>query len=121
MGIDRQAYRHILDRQSPRKKDNPEGRIQLGIIRYCKARGYIIGKLKNKGSRIGNRFIQDPYQFLGIPDLLLFTPKMYFIECKAPGGRQSPHQTTFQELCNNANIPYILARSVGDVQAAILS
>jgi hypothetical protein len=97
------------------KRGNPEGHIQLQIIHYCKAKGYIIGKIKNKGSRIGNRFIQDPYQFLGIPDLLLFTPKMFFIECKVPNGRQSPHQKSFQELCEKAGIPYILVHSLDDV------
>ncbi len=106
--------REFLNR--PRKHDNPEGRIQLQIIRWAKARGYTIGKIKNKGSRIGNRFIQDPYAFLGLPDLLLFTPDMYFLEVKAEGGRQSEHQIHFQECCNKANIPYLLVNSIEQLE-----
>jgi hypothetical protein len=104
----------------PRKRGNPEGQLQLQIIHYYKAKGYIIGKIKNKGSRLGNRFIQDPYAFLGLPDLLLFTSnKMFFIEVKAPQGKQSEYQTAFQNYCNNANIPYILAYSLEDVQEIV--
>lgn len=99
-----------------RKKGNPEAHIQLQVIHWCKAKGYIIGKIKNKGSRVGNSFIRDPYAFLGLPDLLLFTPQMYFIECKAKNGVQSEHQKRFQEYCRKANIPYILAYSLEDVQ-----
>jgi hypothetical protein len=103
----------------PRKHNNPEGHIQLQILHWAKARGYNIGKIKNKGSRIGNKFIQDPYAFLGLPDLILFTPKMYFIEVKSPQGKQSLHQVKFQELCRQANIPYILAHSLEDVISVI--
>jgi hypothetical protein len=101
------------------KHGNPEGCIQLQILHYCKARGYNIGKIKNKGSRVGNRFIFDQYQFLGLPDLLLFTPKMYFIEVKSKTGQQSEHQVAFQNLCNKANIPYILVRNLEDVISQI--
>ena len=101
------------------KRGNPEAHIQLQIIHWAKMRGYTIGKIKNKGSRIGNSFIRDPYQFLGIPDLLLFTPKMYFVECKAPNGRQSPHQKSFQICCEKAGIPYILAYDLENVIAKI--
>lgn len=98
------------------KRGNPEGQIQLQIIHVCKAKGWTIGKIKNKGSRVGNRFIFDPYAFLGLPDLLLFANnKLYFIECKAIDGKQSPMQESFQEFCERSNTPYILARSIEDV------
>jgi len=104
----------------PHKKGNPEGQLQLQIIHYCKARGYIIGKIKNKGSRLGNHFIQDPYTFLGLPDLLLFTSnRMFFIEVKTPKNKQSEYQIFFQNHCIKANIPYILARSLEDVISVI--
>lgn len=102
-----------------RKRDNPEGRLQLQIIHYCKGKGYIIGKTKTKGSQIGKRFLFDIYQFRGFPDLVLFSPKFYFIEVKAKNGIQSPEQKNFQILCNNANIPYILAHSLEEVISAI--
>ena len=105
----------------PRKRNNPEGILQLQIIRYCKARGFIIGKIKNKGSRIGNRFIFDPYAFLGLPDLLLFANnKMYFVEVKSPeGGQQSEYQIAFQNYCIKANIPYILVRDISDIEKIV--
>lgn len=104
----------------PHKRGNPEAQIQLQIIHYCKAKGYVIGKIKNKGSRLGNRFIQDPYAFLGLPDLLLFANnKMFFIEVKSPKGLQSEHQVLFNDLCNKAGIIYILAHSLEEIQAVI--
>lgn len=107
------------DWPSRRKRGNPEAHIQLQILHYCKLKGYTIGKIKNKGSRVGNSFIRDPYQFLGLPDLLLFTPKMYFIEVKIPTGQQSEYQKNFQELCNKANIPYLLIHSVEELENLI--
>ena len=101
------------------KRGNPEAQVQLRILRYYRARGYIIGKIKNKGSQIGKRFIHDHYQFLGLPDLLLFAPKMYFIEVKASVGKQSIPQILFQEHCKAANIPYIIARSIEDIEEVI--
>ena len=102
------------------KHGNPEGQIQLSIIHYCKARGWVIGKIKNKGSRVGNRFIFDPYAFLGLPDLLLFANnKMYFLEIKSSTGVQSPMQKSFQSLCTASGINYILARDVQDVISVV--
>ena len=105
--------------QRPRKHNNPEGKLQLQIIHYCKGQGYIIGKTKTKGSQIGKRFLFDIYQFRGFPDLVLFTPKFFFIEVKAKNGVQSPEQKNFQILCINSGIPYILAKSLDDVITAI--
>lgn len=102
-----------------RKRGNPEGQLQLAIIHSLKARGFVVGKTKTKGSRLGNRFLFDCYQFRGFPDLVCFTPKFYFIECKAKNGTQSPEQKDFQALCERADVPYILARSVEDVEKAL--
>jgi hypothetical protein len=106
--------------QRPHKRGNLEGAIQLQILHYCKARGFTIGKIKNKGSRIGNSFIKDPYAFLGIPDLLLFANgKMHFIEVKSPTGKQSSYQKSFQECCTASGISYILAKSLEDVKNSL--
>ena len=116
MGISRPAYLDIMKRQKPSKRSNPEGRLQLSIIHYLRARGFVVGKIKSFGLK--NRF--DIYMWRGLPDLLVFTPKMYFLEIKAPKGQQSEHQKNFQELCIAANIPYILARNLDDVIKVIL-
>lgn len=91
------------------RKGTPEGHLQLQILKYLKFKGYYCAKLKNKGSYYKGRYIKDRYQCLGLPDLICFTPKLYFIECKVKGNIQTPHQQTFELLCNKANVPYIVA------------
>lgn len=46
----------------------------------------------------------------GLPDLLAFVPGrgLVFIECKRPGGKQSPAQREFQAECEAAGVPYVL-------------
>lgn len=103
----------------PHKRGNPEGQLQLQIIHYCKARGYIIGKTKTTGIKRGRAFCFDPYTFRGFPDLTCFCPQLIFIEVKSRKGEQTPEQMDFQEFCNKANIPYILARDLSDIEKYI--
>lgn len=98
-----------------RKKDNPEARLQLSILKYCKLKGFHIGKTKTMGVSRYGRFMFDPYTFRGFPDLCLFTPKLYFIEVKSPTGTQTEDQQNFQLLCEKAGVPYILARKIEDI------
>lgn len=53
----------------------------------------------------------------GVADLVVFHPTrgMFFVECKKPGGRQSPPQRVFERQCFGAKVPYVLATSVLDV------
>lgn len=46
----------------------------------------------------------------GVPDLLCFCTKRGFfvVEVKSGRGKQTPAQRTFQELCEDANVPYVL-------------
>ena len=98
------------------KRDQPERRIQLAILQYLKVKGYHAGKIKTTGARKGQAFIFDPYQFRGIPDLLVFGPaEMAFIEVKAPGNKQTPEQKNFEQLCLRTHIRYILATSVDEI------
>ena len=92
-----------------------EKHIQLRIIKYLRLKGYSVGKIKTTGARRGNRFILDPYHFKGVADLMVFTPKLYFIEIKAGKNKQSPDQILFQRMCEKAKIPYILAYSLEDI------
>jgi len=109
--------RRLVIRGKTKRLQSPEGEVQLSIIRYCKMQGYTIGKTKTMGVMRGKRFCYDPYVFRGFPDLTAFTPELVFIEVKSKTGRQSADQKAFQELCEGAGIPYILARSVEDVEA----
>lgn len=100
-----------------RKTDNPEGRLQLQILKYCRILGYPCGKTKTMGVRQqGGQFHFDPYTFRGFPDLTVFTPKLVFVEVKSPKGVQSENQKDFQRLCEEAGIKYILARCLEDVR-----
>lgn len=105
----------------PRKRGNPEAHLVLQIIKYITLKGGWARKIKTKGSftKQGS-FIFDRYAAKGIPDILYFyNGKMGWIEAKSKSGRQSPEQQTFQLLCKEANIPYILAYDLSDVQKII--
>jgi len=97
------------------KRDQPEKRIQLQIIKYLKMKGFAVGKIKTTGARRGNSWIKDPMNFKGIADLLVFTPALTFIEVKAGKNKLSPDQVIFQELCRSSETPYIIAYSLDDI------
>jgi hypothetical protein len=96
-------------------RKQPERSIQLQIIKYLKLKGFVVGKIKTTGARRGKFFILDPYQFKGVPDLLIFTPALAFIEVKAGKNKQSPDQITFQKLCESSGTRYLLAYSLDDI------
>ena len=89
--------------------------IQLQIIHYLKAKGYAVGKIKTQGAAKGFARIKDATHFKGVADLLVFTPKLHFIEVKSGKNKQSPEQKNFQKLCEHAEIPYILAFSLDEI------
>jgi hypothetical protein len=98
----------------------PEGITQMQIIHYLKALGAVVGKTKTMGVKRGKVFCFDPYLFRGFPDLTFFYNKrLFFCEVKSPKGKQSEMQILFEQQCKEADIPYILARDVSDVEAAI--
>jgi len=101
------------------KRNNEEARITLQIIHYLKARGFAVGKIKTKGSSLKGRFLLDPTQWTGLPDLLVFIPEMIFLEVKTPTGKLSPNQKDFQQFCDKARVPYHVVRSIDDVQQII--
>ena len=82
-------------------------------------KGHACGKVKTKGSFSKGRFIKDPTQWTGLPDLLAFVPEMIFLEVKRPTGKQSPNQKDFQELCKKAGQPYYVVHSIEEVQEII--
>ena len=97
-----------------------EGVIQLQIIHYLKARGWVVGKTRTMGVRRGRAFCFDPYTFRGFSDLVAFiNHKIYFIEVKSKTGQQSDDQKEFQKCVEGAGLTYILARSIEDVEGQI--
>jgi len=99
------------------KRQQPERRIQLQILKYLRMKGFAVGKIKTTGARRGKFFILDPYQFKGVADLLAFTPALTFIEIKAGKNVLSPDQITFQKLCESSGTRYIIAYSLDDIIA----
>ncbi|HEB13621.1 MAG TPA: VRR-NUC domain-containing protein [candidate division CPR3 bacterium] len=97
-------------------RKNEEGIIQLQIIHYLRMKGCPVGKIKTKGSFTKGKFLKDPTQWTGLPDLLAFVPEMIFLEVKRPKGKQSPNQEDFQELCKKAGQPYYVVHSVAEVE-----
>lgn len=57
-------------------------------------------------------------QSAGLPDLYVLHAKLgaFWVECKQPHGNQSTAQVRFQERCTAAKVPYVLARSVAELQ-----
>lgn len=96
--------------------------IQRQILEYLRFIGATAGKTKTTGVFDAKRrcFRSDPYLFSGFADITaFFRNKIFFIEVKSDTGRQSDNQKSFQSLCESAGIPYILARSVSDVEKII--
>ena len=97
-----------------------ESDIQLQIIHWLKANGFVVGKTKTMGVKRAGVFCYDPYTFRGFPDLTGFDDTgIFFIEVKAPGGKQSAEQKFFQKCCARAGLRYILASSVSDIAYAL--
>jgi hypothetical protein len=107
--------------QRPRKRGNPEGQLQLQIIHYLKAKGYIIGKTKTTGIKRGNAFCFDPYCFRGKCDLECFANGvMYGIEVKSKVGKLSPEQIHYKEVFHKPpDRIFIEAHCLEDVISAI--
>lgn len=56
----------------------------------------------------------------GAADLLIVVEgKLYAIELKSAKGDVSPAQINFQAMCHRAGVPYAVARSLGEVEAAL--
>jgi len=101
-------------------KNLPEKIIQRQILGYLKPICQAVGKTKTMGVRRGKVFCFDPFLFRGFPDLTFFKDnKIGFIEVKSATGKQTEEQKYFQELCQKANLTYIIAHSLEDVTAVI--
>jgi len=99
------------------RRGSPEAHLLLQVIKYCRARGAYIGKIKNKGTlnKAGN-FIFDPYLMRGLPDALMFyNRKLYFIETKAGSNDLTPEQNDFKRNCEACDITYLVIRNLDEI------
>lgn len=92
------------------RRQTPEKATQQHIKQYLRLKGCWYYDLSQPRAAM-----QTP----GLPDLLVFMPKLVFIEVKSATGRLTPAQRDFQARCAAAQVSYLVARSVGDVVAAL--
>ena len=101
-------------------KRNPEKRLQNEILRRFGTSPRLRLWRANSGvARIGTRVVR-----FGVPgqaDLtgILAGGRRLEIEVKSPTGRQSADQKNYQAMITQMGGLYVLARCVGDVEAAL--
>ncbi len=105
-----------------RKRDNPEGRIVLNILKNLAWNGYFCGKIKVKGViKAKGGFAYDPYTLRGAPDILAIKDDIILgIEVKAGKNTLTPHQQTFRTHFHNPpNRLYLEVHSWEEVAKAL--
>lgn len=79
-----------------------ESQVQRDVKRAYEKAGCFVAVFSQ-----GRKTRQTP----GIPDLLIFVPGRFlpwWHETKAPGGKQSPAQVTWQARCETVGMSYVL-------------
>ena len=96
---------------------NPEREIENEIITWMTLLGAVGGRTHVTASQtLSGRFLKDKNRFKGVPDLTYFYKnRLWFIEVKCPGGRQSAEQKVFEKLCKACSVEYLLVMCVDDV------
>lgn len=114
------------------KRKTPESYVLQAVLDYFAAE-HILAIRQNTGAvKTENRFFR--FGTPGMADVLAF-PKVKstdgvhvvlmtfiipcWVECKAPGGRQTSAQKSFQKRVEEEGHVYILAYSVDDVKARL--
>jgi len=98
----------------------PEGRIQLAVIKYLRAKGVLCWRHEpNTYNHALGKHISNPYAMKGVSDILGVMPdgtgRLLAVEIKTARGRQSSDQVLFQKRLEAAGGVYVLARSIDDV------
>jgi len=108
--------------QQIRKRQAPEGKLLLLVLKYLNAEGWDCGKVKVKGSfTTKGAFIFDRYLMRGLPDALAFKgSRMLAIETKAGSNSLTEEQIRFKK---NFHYPpyreYVEVRSIADLKAIL--
>ncbi len=107
-------------RPARRPRGKPERAIQREIVIYLRARGCLMAITDAGAAYRAGAFFGDAIP-AGWPDITGLMPDGRFIgvECKAPGGRQSPQQKAMEEAITRRNGIYILAWTVEDVHKGL--
>lgn len=105
----------------PRAKHRkPERAVQKAIVAFLRARNCLVAVTDAGAAYRAGAFFGDAIP-AGWPDITGLLPDGRFIgvECKAPGGRQSPAQRAMEQEIRRRDGIYVLARGVEDVQEAL--
>ena len=106
---------------APRRRGKPERSVQRAILLYLRAKGCLVAVTDARAAYRAGAFFGDSIP-AGWPDITGVLPSGRFVgvECKAPGGRQSPMQKAIEEAIRKRNGIYILAWSVDDVEKGLI-
>ena len=115
-----------MKRPSPQRIKVSENKIQIAILAYLRAvlhKSAIVLHIPNEGqrSKATSGLLSQLGLLPGAADLLVIAPGplTFFIECKTDIGRISEEQFEFRDACIGLSVPYFIARSIDDVQAAL--
>lgn len=98
-----------------RRAKTPEAYVLDAILSLLQVERVLAFRLNVGTMHIGERYVRFGVQ--GMADVIAFPAgrPVLWIECKAPDGRQSQLQKSFQRQVEEAGHTYILARSIEDV------
>lgn len=105
-----------------------ESAIQRSILDYLAARRILAFRMQTGAVKLDTRFVR--FGVPGMADILAIRQAccedfpyshqlVYWIECKAPKGKQSPLQISFQLQVETEGHRYVIARSIQDVEDAL--
>lgn len=105
-----------------RRRGKPELAVQKAVATYLRHAGCLVA-VTDAGSAHKAGAYHGSTPPPGWPDLTCLTSDGRFlgVECKAPNGRQSPMQLQMQQQIELRGGLYVIARSVDDVRAKLLS
>jgi hypothetical protein len=102
------------------KQKTPEGYVQGSIMEYLSIKQIDHIRMNTGAVKVEGRFIR--FGTPGMGDILAFSntgmpriPRIFWIECKAPGGKQTADQKAFESWAQAMGHTYILAYSLEDV------
>lgn len=108
------------------RKKTPEGYVLSACKDYLELKGWDVTRM-NSGALQDKRGIPVRMHAPGTADLLATKKvgwngyklhEIYWVECKAPNGKQSDKQKAFQERKEALGHGYVLAYSIDDLAAA---
>lgn len=110
-------YQPRLNAKIPHKQE--EKKLQREIISHLRDYGCFAGKVKAEAGIFMGRRLKNNLNFVGVPDILCFHPKtgQTWIEVKWGNNKlREPDQTKFRDLCVEAGVRHITARSIEDIR-----